>query len=310
MLGLTFVVFVIDSIARPLVLLDANAVRYCFKRDGFTAAELERLRKTMRELARLDLVRFVITHPVGWELTQVYFEESPQAYADLIEFYFAIGTEWVVKNEYERQQLELRLGRKLKLSEAFKRIDLPTTMRMNQDANYIQQLHDMQRKHKDDERANEAAKRLALVPALDAAVPNWRTSFAREASGMWTKVVRHFAKQEMRRAAKDFGMRIAPSSWPRPDNLPTFWYGESFYVAKILFVFVDTNKQLTSKNSLNAMPDLMDATHFRDAAYSDVLVTQDQDFRAVAGIARTGVKAISFDEFVRRVLPHAPALGI
>ncbi len=57
--------FFFDSIARPTVLLDANVVRYCFKRDGFTAAQLDLLRKTMRELARRDFVRFVITQPRG-----------------------------------------------------------------------------------------------------------------------------------------------------------------------------------------------------------------------------------------------------
>ena len=302
--------FVIDSIARPLVLLDANAVRYCFKRDGFAVGDLERLRKVMREFVRRNLVRFVITHPVGWELTQVYFEESPQAFAALMEFYLALGSEWVVKNEHERRRLELSVGRKLKLPEAFMRVDHATTTRMHEDATYIKQLHDMQRKHKDDERANEASKRLALIPALDEAVPDWKTSFANEAATTWTKVVRRFARQEMRKAAEDFGMRIAPSSWPRPDNLPTFWYGESFYLAKVLFVFVDTNKQLTSKKSLNAMPDLMDATHFRDAAYSDVLVTQDENFRSVARAARTGVKVLSFDEFAARLLAHAPALPL
>jgi hypothetical protein len=177
-------VFVIDSIARPLVLLDANAVRYCFKRDGFATAECDQLRKVMGELARLDLIRFIITTPVGWELTQVHFEESPQAYADLIEFYFAIGKEWA------------------------------------------------------------------------------------------------------------------------------FWYGESFYLAKILSVFVDTKKQLTSKNSIKAMPDLMDATHFRDAAYSHVLVTQDANFRTVASMARTGLRIVSFDEFARNMLAHAQMFDI
>jgi hypothetical protein len=303
--------FIFDSIARPRVLLDANAVRYCFGRLGFTTEELEQLRKAMRELARTDLVRFVTTHPVGWELTQVYFDErlGPSAYAEHQAFYLAISSEWVVKNEYERMRLELQRGRRLTISEAFMRVDIPTTMRMQGDPKYLRQLHDMQRQHKDEERAEEESRRVAVVAELDAKVPDWRTTFPLEAATAWTKVVRNFAKGEMRQFAKKHGIRIAPSAWPRPDDLPTFWYSESFYTAKVLFVFIDTKKPLTSKGSLNAMPDMMDATHFRDAAYADLLVTQDENFRTVAEKARTGLKILSFDEFARLVLTRTSGLA-
>lgn len=224
--------------------------------------------------------------------------------------YLALSSEWVLKNEHERRELELRLGRKLKLSEAFdSRIDVHTTLRLRQDAAVVQELHDAQRKYKDDEAAEEKAKRTGVIPELHARVPNWRTSFSKEASEAWTKIIRHYAKTEMRKAAKRLGMRIAPGSWPRPDNLPTFWYGESFYIAKSLFVFVDTEKELTSKKSLKSMPDMMDATHFRDAAYADVLVTQDENFRTVAVRANTGLKVMTFDDFARLVLASASSLG-
>jgi hypothetical protein len=58
------------------------------------------------------------------------------------------------------------------------------------------------------------------------------------------------------------------------------------------------------------MPDMMDATHFRDAAYADVLVTQDENFRTVAEKARTGLKILSLDEFARLVLTRTSALAI
>jgi hypothetical protein len=299
--------FVIDSIARPLVLLDANAWRYCFKRDGFIAADLDRLRTTMRELARLDYVRFIATHPVGWELTQVYDQEGAQAYADLVEFNITVTSEWVLMNEHDRRVLELRYGRKLKLSEAFPtRVDIPTTLGWHKDPTYVKKLHDMQRGHKDRERANEAAKRTAVVPALDALDPNWKTNFRDEAAARWAAVVRGFASEEVRKVAQEAGL-----AWSvRPDDLPTFWFSESFYVAKFLSVFIDTEKKLTSKKSLNVMPDMMDATHFRDAAYADILVTQDENFLKVASKAQTGLCLMTFDDFARLLLAQAPALGI
>jgi hypothetical protein len=142
--------FVFDSIARPTVLLDANAVRYCFKRDGVTAAQLELLRRTMREFARLDLVRFVITQPVGWELTAVFVKEGAAAYEAVVEFYLAIGSKWVLKHEYDRQKLELSLGRKLKQSEAFNQCDPVETLTTHRDPTYVERVYEMQRKEKDD----------------------------------------------------------------------------------------------------------------------------------------------------------------
>jgi hypothetical protein len=298
---------VIDSMLRPFVLLDANAVRDCFRREAFSTADLARLRKTMRELARQDLVRFIVSQPVGWELTQVYFDEGPQPYQELVEFHLTIGSEWVLMNEHERRLLELRHGRKLRLSEAFPtRLDIPTSIAMHKDPGRVKKLHDMQRGHKDDERTNEAGKRTALLPALDATVPNWRTSLPLEAATMWTDFVRCFASWDVRKVAAQHGL-----AWSvRPDDLPTFWFDNSFYIAKFLSVFVDTKKKLTSNRSLNAMPDMMDATHFRDAAYADILVTQDQNFLKVAAKARTELRLMTFDEFARLVLAQASALDI
>jgi hypothetical protein len=149
-----------------------------------------------------------------------------------------------------------------------------------------------------------------VVTALDAADPNWKDTFRAEAADAWTKVVRGFAKRAMREAAKKFRLRIPSSSWPRPDALPTFWHQESFYVAKVCYVLVDSQKQLTSKKSLDAMPDMLDRTHYGDAAYADILVTQDENFLKVATIARTALKVLTFDDFAKRVLARALALGI
>jgi hypothetical protein len=39
-----------------------------------------------------------------------------------------------------------------------RKVDVPKTLAMNRDAAYVKELHDMQRKHKDDEYAEEASK--------------------------------------------------------------------------------------------------------------------------------------------------------
>lgn len=297
--------FVFPGLARPTVLLDANAVRYCFKREGFTEAQLAELRRRILELSRRDLIRPFITTPVGWELTAVHGEEGEAAYLTLREFYLRLGAGRAIKNDWERKKLELTVRRKLKRTEAFVGFDFDVTMVMHRDAAYVAKLHAMQREHKDQERAAEANRRTALVATLDAQFPDWKAGYQRDSNERWSAVVRDFAKREMREDAATMGLRVRPGSWPRPDYLPTFWFGESFYFAKILFVFVETEKELTSKKSLKAMPDMMDATHFRDAAYADVFVTQDENFRAVALRARTGLRIMSFDEFATQILAMA-----
>jgi hypothetical protein len=282
------------------VLFDANALRYCFGRDGFSREELEELRTALRELSDRDLLRPITTNAVGYELTSVYFDEGPQKYRELLEFVLRLGSQRVLKTHEDREILELKRGRRLRHSEVFDQCDSATTL--ERDPQYIRDVHLSQRNAKDSERDDEAQKRLAVMTAAKEVDADWKTTFADRASADWPRLVRGFVKYEMRKCAKKHGLRIATNAWPRPDDLPTFWFGESFYVSKILHVLVESKKDLISKSSIAAMPDLFDATHFRDAAYADVLVTQDADFLAVARAAKTGVKVASFDDFARRIL--------
>lgn len=52
--------------ARPKVLIDTNAVRYLFERDGFSADDLNRVRDRLQQRASVDDVRIVLTTPIGW----------------------------------------------------------------------------------------------------------------------------------------------------------------------------------------------------------------------------------------------------
>jgi hypothetical protein len=67
-------------------------------------------------------------------------------------------------------------------------------------------------------------------------------------------------------------------------------------------VFLDNAaKQLTSANSLKEMPDLVDATHFRDAAYADVLGTRDRRLAEVGRAARVLLQIVDFLQFAGQV---------
>ena len=50
------------------------------------------------------------------------------------------------------------------------------------------------------------------------------------------------------------------------------------------------------------MPSLIDATHFRDAACTDVFVTRDAGLRLVAASARTPLIVIDFERLAREVM--------
>jgi hypothetical protein len=49
------------------------------------------------------------------------------------------------------------------------------------------------------------------------------------------------------------------------------------------------------------MPDLIDATHFRDAAYADVLVTSDQILTEVGNAAGVALRIVDLAEFAREL---------
>jgi hypothetical protein len=289
---------------KPKVLLDTNAVRYLFGRDGFTEEELARVRERLAQLAAADLIRVVLTTPVGWELTKFYFlpDFGPERYIEMVRFIVTVGSQWALDHEHNRKHLELVKGRRLRDSEVFNACDVEKTMAMQRDEVDVRRIFEMQKGLKDAERAKEAAVRQTAVDELAKADVAWKANLDRDLSEAWERTVKNFVKIETRRAAKDYGLRIVGAQWPKPRDMPTFWYSESFYAAKVRHVFVDSKKQLKSNSSLDSMPDMLDGTHFRDAAYADILVTQDEAFRAVAAATRLPLVVLSFDEFARALL--------
>ena len=293
-----------DGLMRPKVLFDTNAVRYFFGRDGFTEEELARLRERVLRLAALDELRVVLTTVVGWELTKFYFlpDFGPAQYERMQRFIVAAGSQWALKHEHRRRRLELQKRRKLRDVEVFDACDVEVTVRMRCDPEEARRIFEMQKGLKDVEREKEARVRQAAVEGLAKNSPDWKASLDVDLSDGWDRMVKTFVKMEMRKVARREGLRLAGWQWPLPREVPTFWYAESFYAAKVRHVFVDSKKELTSKKSLEAMPDMLDSVHFRDAAYVDCLVTQDAVFRDVGAGARVPLLMTSFDEFARMVL--------
>jgi hypothetical protein len=292
--------------SRPKVLLDTNAVAYLFNREGFTSEELSSVRERIRRRAALDEVRPVLTVPRGWELAKFYSEPGfgPHSYREMIRFVVAVGAGWVLKNEYERMVLELRRRRKLTDAEAFDACDVETTLKdYCSDEVRIRNVQDMLRQQKEGERSVEREKREATQTDFEQRCGDgWRIVLARALEERWERTVASFARLEMRRFARQQNLRLVGAQWPHATSAPTFWYSESFYAAKVKRIFVDSQKDLVSNKSLKDMPDMVDATHFRDTAYVDALVTQDAVFAEVAKAARVRLAVVTFDDFARDVL--------
>lgn len=291
--------------AKPKVLLDTNAIRYLFGRDGFAPAEFELIRARLARLAAADMVRVVVTTPLMWELSKFYFLEDfgPARYREMLRYYVTVGCQWAMKNEHARCRLEITSRRRLRDSEVFDACDVQSTLTMHEDEAEVRRIYEMQRGLKDDERAKEAAVRQATAEELEKNDPAWRSNLDRAFSeAEWVRTVKQYVRMASRDFARKNGLRVVGAQWPKPRDMPTFWYSQSFYAAKARRVFVDSKKELTSKKAVRDMPDMLDVTHFRDAAYVDILVSQDEVFREVAAATRLPLEVVSFDDLARSLL--------
>ena len=153
------------------------------------------------------------------------------------------------------------------------------------------------------DRSGRSQRRVKTVAALLRDVgPNWRDGLVQLSNAQWDSIVSRNVRLEMRRWARRKGRPTNGVRWSKPLEARTLWFGESFFQAKVQRVFVDTPKDLTSNRAARDIPDLVDATHFRDAAYVDVLVTTDRRFREVAEAARTPLKIMTFETFANDIL--------
>ena len=281
----------------PRILFDTNAVRSFFRERGVPLAMLPELRQRARSAVATGALRVVGTQPVLWELTSLIQEEGLANYTDVISFYIGLAHRWWMLDEYSRMRLELRCRRPLADNEVFAVHDQDKMLGLCLNPIWIEEKYKWQRAEKDAERTSELSVREKAVRALDEASTNWRSLLLQEMSPeQFDSAVSTRVRLEMKRVARRQGLRLAGHQWPLPRLVPTFWFSESFTMAKALRVFAG-KKGVISKRSIDATPDMFDATHFRDAAYVDVFVTNDANLLDVAEGARVPIRVVTLEGF-------------
>lgn len=294
-----------DYPEQPLVLLDTNAIRNLFRPRRLPMPWLAGLRDEVLARVNRRQLRVVATQPLLWELTGIIEDEEYGGlgrYEEAITFLAEAAHEWWLKHEYERKRLELRRRCLLRNVDAFQEFRPAELIAQCLDPQRIATYQRLHRQEKDRERRREAALRLEVVEELRRRVgDNWRDELRDSLTNHWLETVRKHTRLEMRRFAQRERISIRGAQWPLPERAPTFWYGEAFHMSKARHVFLDGRGDIASGRSVQRMPDLIDATHFKDAAYVHVLVTDDTNFTAVANGARTLLTVETLVEFGRRL---------
>lgn len=286
---------------QPLVFLDTNAVRNLFRPRDLPAEWLQRFRAEI--LARVEghSLRIVATQPLIWELTSIIDDAEyggMGAYEEAITFVANAASKWWMKHEWERKRRELRLRRPLRNTEAFAEFEPSAFVAQCLDAERIATYQRLNREEKARERNREAGLRQEVVDELQRRVGDgWRDELRESIENHWVESIRRNTRVEMRRQARRERMTIRGPQWPLPERAPTFWFGESFWLSKVRHVFLNERADLTSRTSVRNTPDLVDSTHFRDAAYVHILVTNDANFTAVASGARTNLVIMTLVDF-------------
>lgn len=288
------------------MLFDVNAVWNLFRPRRLDMSVLPDVRAKTLECVRRGRLRVVVTQPLLWELTAIIDATEHggfEQYVEAIEFCSSASAGRFLHHEYARKRLEIRKRQPLSDQEAFYDINPGELVRMCATKDWIATQQAQLHENKTKERENEGAARQRTVAGLNEKVgAEWRDRLVDDLSpDRWHATVRGMTRTEMRRFAQSQRMRIKGPQWPWPDKVPTFWYGESFLMSKALSVFIDHKGPLDSKRSIQRMPGVLDATHFRDCAYADVLVTDDGKFAEVAKRARTSVQVIGLAAFAEEL---------
>lgn len=243
-----------------------------------------------------------MTHPLVWELTSVVEQEGFERYEEIVRFLVA-GSRRVLLDEHDRLERELAARGRLADRDALLPFDPAEVLRKCLSTEFIDGSSGQIREHKTAERSAEARKRSEVVAELVSRFgENWRPRVDAELGDPeFESAVVQMARIEIDRIAKQRNLEQPADGWPEPQVLPTLWYSESFFAAKARFVFLDEKSELTGLRFIKRMPDLLDATHFRDAAYADVLVTDDESFATVAKAARVPLRTIDFATFAEEL---------
>jgi hypothetical protein len=111
-------------------------------------------------------------------------------------------------------------------------------------------------------------------------------------------MIEDWCRDELRKNAKLWRLPADEDRWPNPRAVPSVWAWMSYKVTRIFVVAAEALG--TSRVDRN---DVIDRELFSDAAYADVLVTDDTGVHRIAYHARTsGVTPIRFGDFCHLVL--------
>lgn len=107
--------------------------------------------------------------------------------------------------------------------------------------------------------------------------------------------VRSWAKDELVKSRRRWGLPDNEADWPDPSDLPTIWAYYSFVLARMALVVGD-GRRIDGN-------DRHDAEHYAAAAYADDLVTSDRRFIEYASYCPPPKpRVLPFDDWVREVV--------
>lgn len=107
--------------------------------------------------------------------------------------------------------------------------------------------------------------------------------------------IKDWARDHFRDRRHELELPDDETVWPAFENLSALWNGYSFAMA-LIYLNVGENRAIRASDDV-------DRHHYVAASYTDVLVTDDDDFRRTCEmIPTTSFQIQSFDEFVRQHL--------
>jgi hypothetical protein len=280
---------------RQLLLLENSALNALFGQsasvdDGTLARVLARL-KAAYEAYDIGLI---LTFPLLEEVAGIV-RRDPARFRKVAEMLWDLGDGFLIRPSPERCQLEARRRRKLHRHEVFYPGSQVTHLRdayLGDAALLVasdEHAYQVKRRYETDEKKRRELAQVELV----ARGQTWKTELGGDDRD-WDAVVDEWTRFEMRRAPTSYGLPPDESDWPKPRDFVTLWHARAYTVARLVEVLGESRKIDGS--------DLYDAFHFDDAAYADVLITNDDAILRRASKYSLDTRVVSLEQWLPEVL--------
>lgn len=271
------------------LLFDNSALNHLFGQSPrFDEATQRAVTTRLADGVRSGVLTVLVNLPLLGELAGLYFsrkDEKHERFSRAVRFLFDAGKGRLML-PLDQQGLRLRFGMEVAArgkAPYEQLLHVPRAQRWVAEAfrqgkrDAIDKMAAEARSRKDAFVEAERARKAEVDARLEALGGSWSAVF-RDWDADPQAVIDDWTLSDMTKYPALYGLPDDRNAWPKPRELPTLWYARAYNVARL--------KEIGEGRAHDERGDLYDGIYFQDAAYADMLITEDDAIHRRATLAR------------------------